>query len=228
MVSPRTRNVPRVKARSLRAYCMPTSLRSSASRSIVPPSSQPEHAVHVLLRGAQAVDARHRRHHDRVPAGQQRVRRRVPQPLHLVVDRGVLLDVGVGLRDVRLGLVVVVVGDEVLDRVVRQHLAQLVGELRGERLVRQHHQRRPLQLLGQPGDGRRLAGAGRAEQHGVLGARPDPLLHLGDRLRLVTGRHHVGDDLERRDAALQVGYRAHGASSAALARGSSPAASCPY
>ena len=67
---------------------------------------------------------------------------RVAQPLDVLVDRGVLLDVGVGLRDVRLGLVVVVVGDEVLDGVVRQHLAQLVGQLRGQRLVRRHHQRR--------------------------------------------------------------------------------------
>ena len=97
--------------------------------------------------------------------------RRVPQPLDLVVDRGVLLDVGVGLRDVRLGLVVVVVGDEVLDRVVGQQLAQLVGQLRGQRLVRRHHQRRPLQPLDQPGRGRRLAGAGGAEQHDVLLAR---------------------------------------------------------
>ena len=71
-----------------------------------------------------------------VAPGQQRVGRRVPQPLDLLVDRGVLLDVGVGLRDVRLGLVVVVVGDEVLDGVVRQQLAELVGELRRERLVR--------------------------------------------------------------------------------------------
>ena len=36
--SPRTRIVPRVNDRSLRTYCMPTSLRSSASRSIVPPT----------------------------------------------------------------------------------------------------------------------------------------------------------------------------------------------
>ena len=57
--------------------------------------------------------------HDHVAPGQQRLGRRVPEPLDLLVDRGVLLDVGVGLRDVRLGLVVVVVGDEVLDRVVR-------------------------------------------------------------------------------------------------------------
>ena len=127
-----------------------------------------EHAVHVLLRRAQAVDARHRRDHDRVPAGEQRVGRRVPQPLHLVVDRGVLLDVGVGLRDVGLGLVVVVVRDEVLDGVVRQHLAELVGELGGERLVGQHDEDGALQPLGEPRHGRRLAGSGRAQQDDVL------------------------------------------------------------
>ena len=145
--------------------------------------------------------------------GQQAVGRAVPQPLDLVVDRGVLLDVGVGLRDVRLWLVVVVVGDEVLHRVVRHHLAQLVGELGGERLVRHHDEHGALQLLGHPGDGGRLAGAGRAEQHRVLLPVGDPLGDLGDRGRLVTGRGHLGDDLERRHLPLQVGYRTHDASS---------------
>ena len=95
-----------------------------------------DHPVDVVLRGAEAVDAGHRGDHDDVAAGQQAVGGGVPQPLDLVVDRGVLLDVGVRLRDVRLGLVVVVVRDEVLDGVVGQQLAELVGELRGERLVR--------------------------------------------------------------------------------------------
>ena len=40
------------------------------------------------------------------------------EPVDVVVARAVLLDVEVGLGDVGLGLVVVVVGDEVLDRVV--------------------------------------------------------------------------------------------------------------
>ncbi len=38
MVSPRTRKVPRVNARSFRLYCMPTSCRSSFSRSISSPT----------------------------------------------------------------------------------------------------------------------------------------------------------------------------------------------
>ena len=173
---------------------------------------QPQHPVDVLLRGAEAVDARDRRHHDHVATGQQRVGRGVPQPLDLLVDRGVLLDVGVGLGDVGLGLVVVVVGDEVLDRVVREQLAQLVGELGGQRLVGLQHQHRPLHLLGHPGDGRGLAGAGRAEQHDVLRPALDALGDLLDRGRLVTGRLVVGDDLEGGHPALEIGHWSHGSS----------------
>ena len=104
----------------------------------------------------------------------QRGGRRVAQPVDVVVDRRVLLDVEVGLRDVRLGLVVVVVGDEVLDRVVREELAELVAELRGERLVVRDHERRPLR----PARSIQaivavLPGAGRAEQRlvALAGAR---------------------------------------------------------
>ena len=82
---------------------------------------------------------------DRVAAREQVRRRRVPQPVDVVVPGGVLLDVEVGLRDVRLGLVVVVVGDEVLDRVVGEELAELVAELCGERLVVRDHERRLLE-----------------------------------------------------------------------------------
>ena len=171
--------------------------------------AQPQHAVDVLLRGAQAVDARHRRHHDHVASRQQRVGRGVPQPLDLLVDRGVLLDVGVGLGDVRLGLVVVVVGDEVLDRVVGEQHPQLVGELRRQRLVGLHHQDRPLHLLGHPCHRRGLAGARSAQQHDVLLAPVDPLHDLRDRGRLVAGGGVVGLHVERSHATLEIGHRTH-------------------
>ena len=208
-VSPRTRKVPRVKARSLRVYCICTNLRSRSSRWHLVADAERDHAVDVLLRRAEAVDAGHRGDDDDVAAGEQAVGGAVPQPLDLVVDRGVLLDVGVGLRDVGLGLEVVVVADEVLDGVVRQQLAELVGELGGERLVGRHDERRALHLLDEPGGRRRLAGAGGAEQHGVLLPRPDPAREVGDRRRLVAGGLEVGDDLEGRQAALELGGRTH-------------------
>ncbi len=168
---------------------------------------QAHHAVDVLLRRAEAVDGGDARHHDAVAARQQAVRRRVTQPLHLLVDRGVLLDVGIALRDVGLGLVVVVVRDEVLDRVVRQQLLELGDQLRGEGLVGRHHERRPLELLDQPGRRGALAGAGGPEQDDVLLACADAAGKVGDRLGLVARRLERRLDRERGDLALQIGYR---------------------
>src|SRR6185503_1362452 len=118
------------------------------------------------------------------------------QAVDLVVDRGVLLDVEVLRRDVGLRLVVVVVGDEVLDRVVGEELAELVAELRRKGLVVRDHQARALHL----GDRRRhregLAGAGRAQQGLEAFALAQALGQAGDRLRLVRRRGVGGVQLE--------------------------------
>ena len=89
---------------------------------------------------------------------------------------------------VRLGLVVVVVRDEVLDGVRREELAELVAELRGERLVVRDHERRLLDRRDHVGHRERLARGRRAEQRLVLQAVVDPGRELGDRLRLIAGR----------------------------------------
>ena len=106
--------------------------------------------VQVGLRRAESVDARHRSDHDHITAGQQIRGRRMPQPFDVVVDRAVLLDISVRLRDVGLRLVVVVVGHEVLDGVVRQHLPEFVGQLGRECLVGRHHQGGSLKPFDQP------------------------------------------------------------------------------
>ena len=97
--------------------------------------AQLEHGRAVVDRGAQAVDAGDRGDDDDVAPLEQGVGRGVPQAVDLVVARRVLLDVRVAAGQVRLGLVVVEVADEVLDLVVREELAELGIELRGERLV---------------------------------------------------------------------------------------------
>ena len=157
---------------------------------------QPEDAVPVLLGRAQPVDARHRRHDDDVSPHQQRGGRGVAEAVDLVVDGRVLLDVGVGRREVRLGLVVVVVGDEELDPVLREELPQLRRELGRQRLVGLDDERRPLDLLDHPGDRRRLPRPGDPLQGLVGVAPPDPLGERRDRCRLITRRLERGDDLE--------------------------------
>ena len=94
---------------------------------VLHPLHQAQQLSFVLLGRSEAVDARDRGDDDDVAAGQQRRGGGVAEPVDLVVDRGVLLDVGVGLREVRLGLVVVVVRHEVLDPVLGEELAVLVG-----------------------------------------------------------------------------------------------------
>ena len=126
----------------------------------------------------------------------ERARRAEPKPRDVVVLRGVLLDVEVGLRDVRLGLVVVVVGDEVLDRVLGEELPELVAELGGERLVVGDHEGRALELLHHPGHRRRLARTGRAEQRLPPVAGTERLGELCDRTRLVACRAVGGGDAQ--------------------------------
>ena len=134
---------------------------------------------------ADAVDARHRGDDDDVVALQQRARRRVAHAVDLLVDRGILLDVGVGARDIGFRLVVVVIANEILDRVVGEEALELAVELGGERLVRREHQRRALRRLDHLGHGEGLAGAGDAEQHLRAVVALGALDQIADRGRLV-------------------------------------------
>ena len=136
-------------------------------------AAQQLHVALVDVGRAQAVDAGHRRDDDHVAAREHRCGGGVAQAVDLRVDRGVLLDVEVARGDVGLGLVVVVVGDEVLDRVVGEVGPELVAELRRERLVVRDDERGPLDRLDRAGHRHRLAGAGRAQQRreAVAGGR---------------------------------------------------------
>ena len=160
------------------------------------PHRQVDEPLLVLLRRAEPVDARDRGDDHRVAPREERRRRGMPQAVDVVVAGRVLLDVEVGLRDVRLGLVVVVVGDEVLDRVRGEELAELVAELGRQRLVVRDHERGPLELLDQPRHRRRLARAGGAEQGLEAVPRLERGGELGDRLRLVAGRRVGGGDAQ--------------------------------
>jgi hypothetical protein len=152
---------------------------------------------------SQPVDAGDARHHQDVAPRQQGMGGGVAQLVEVVVDRRVLLDVGVGGGEIRLRLVVVVVGDEVLDGVLGEELAELVAELGRQRLVVRDHERGPLHALDDPGHRERLARAG-AEiwKRFADGA-------FSDRARLVAhGRAYWSEDQKLSHAASVAAARA--------------------
>ncbi len=106
----------------------------------------------------------------------------------LLVHHRVLLDIGIGARDIGFRLVVVVVGDEILDRVIGKEPLHLGIKLGGQRLVGRQHQGRPALLGDHMGHGEGLARAGDAEQHLVAVLGLDAADQLVDGMRLVAGR----------------------------------------
>ncbi|MNH11775.1 hypothetical protein D3C79_712990 [compost metagenome] len=114
----------------------------------------------------------------------------------MVVDRGVLLDEGIGRRHIGFGLVVVVIGNEIFHGVVREERLELAVQLRRQGLVRRQHQRWALHLGDHVGDAEGLARAGHPEQGLVRKARLDSFDHQANGLGLVAGRLETGDELE--------------------------------
>ena len=136
-------------------------------------------------------------HHDHVPPLVERLGGEVPQAVNLLVDGGVLFDVGVRRRQVGFRLVVVVVGDEVAHRVVGEELPEFAGELRGECLVVGDDQGGALDARAITlaiGEG--LAGAGHPQQRLPLEARAQAVGQLLDRLRLIALGAELGDEFE--------------------------------
>ena len=86
---------------------------------------QRQHLRAVGARIPQSIDRRDGSDDDYVAALHQGGRGSETQPINVLIDGCVLLDVRVRGRHVRFGLVVVVVGNEILDRVTREELLQL-------------------------------------------------------------------------------------------------------
>ena len=173
---------------------------------------EPHHHRPVVVGRTEAVDARYARHHHHVAAADEGAGGREPQSVDLLVDRGILLNVDVALRNVGLGLVVVVVADEVVDGVVREEVAKLGIQLGGERLVVRQHERGPAHARDHVGHREGLAGAGHPHQHLRGPSVGDPADERIDRGRLVARGLVGGDEFE--DAGVECGRGPfHGAAS---------------
>ena len=142
-----------------------------------------------VLRVADTVQAGHRRDDYHIPAArQQRAGCRESQFLNLVVDAQVLFDIGVARRDVGLGLVVVVVRDEILHGIVGEERLEFSVQLCGQSLVMAQNQGGPLEVLDDIGHSEGLAGARDAQQGHRINPLPKSRAELLYGFGLVSGR----------------------------------------
>ena len=94
------------------------------------------------LRVCHTIETGYRRDHDHILSPrEQRGCRPESKLLDLGIDRHILLYVGIGGSDIGLGLVVVVVGDEVLHSVIGEEGLELGVELRCQGLVVAQYER---------------------------------------------------------------------------------------
>jgi hypothetical protein len=103
-----------------------------------------------------------RSHDDRVAPFKNRIDRACAQHFDLVVHHRVLLDVGIGFRDVSLGLVEIEVRDEILHPVLREEFFELAIELRAKGLVMNQNKGRAIEGLNDVGIREGFARSGRA------------------------------------------------------------------
>src|SRR6185437_11307029 len=124
----------------------------------------------VLLRRTEAVNSRDRSDDNYILTCEERLGRGVAQAVDLGVDLRLLLYISVRVSDVRLGLVVVVIGDEVVYGVLGEKFAILLRELRSECFIMRQNKRRLIKLCYHVCDRKRLARAGDPKERLVLEA----------------------------------------------------------
>ena len=149
--------------------------------------AEAQHLPLVFAGVAHGIDAADGCHDDDILPLAQRRGGAVAHPVNLVVDGGVLLDIGIRGGDVGLRLIIVVVADKVFHPAVREESLQLGAQLGGQGLVVRDHQRRHLHLLDHRGHREGLSAAGDAQQDLILHFLPHSPGQRFNRFRLIPG-----------------------------------------
>ena len=173
-----------------------------AAKQIVPihPMADFEGDAHVLVfvRGADTVDAGDAGHDHDVSALQKGTGGLEAEAVNFLVDHRFFFDERVRDRQVRLGLIIVVVADEVFHRIFREEAHKFTIELGGQRFVVGDDERGFLDIGDDVRHRQRLSGAGHAEQ-GLEPISPQNALgQFPDRLGLVALGRIVRCEFERR------------------------------
>ena len=110
------------------------------------------------------------------------------QTVDLIVDRGILFDIHILAGDIRLGLIVIVVGYEKLNRGIGKELPHLGAKLCRQGLIGLQNQGGTVHSLDDVRHGKGLARARHAKQRLIAHPRVQPLRDRVDCLRLIARR----------------------------------------
>ena len=156
----------------------------------VPDHARPQRNDHVLIinGAAQAIDAGNRRHNDHIPPLGKCGRSRVTQTVDLVIDGGVLGNIGIRGGNISLRLIIIIVGNKVFHRVVGEEFLEFTVQLGRQRFVVGQHQGGTVQLLYDIGHGEGLSRSRDAKQRLGTVSLPEAIHQGLDGLRLIPGR----------------------------------------
>ena len=142
----------------------------------------------IFFRRAESVNARNGRYDYYVVTLRQTASRAVAEFIDFVVYRKVFFYISIRRGNIRLRLIIIVIGNEVFHSVFGEKLAELVTELRRESFVVRNDERGTLNVLNDVGHGERFSAARYADKH--LRAKP-VLYSFGEafyRFRLIARR----------------------------------------
>ncbi len=134
---------------------------------------------------AKPVNTGNRSDDQNITPGQQTARSTMPQLINLLVDRGILLNVGVCRGNVSFRLVVVVIRNEILDGIIREEFLEFTVKLGSQGFIRRKNQSWSLNLHHHVGHGKGFAGTGNPKENLVEVATANTLDQLSDGLRLI-------------------------------------------
>ena len=150
----------------------------------------------ITLARTDAVDAGDAGNDDDIPPFQQGARGGMAHLVYLVIDGGVLFYVGIRGGDVGLGLIVIVVTDEILHGAVGEEGPEFVVELGGQRLVVGDDEGGTLHPLDDIRHGEGLPRTGDPQEDLMLRPPFDTTHELINRLGLIALGHKIADNFK--------------------------------
>ena len=88
----------------------------------------------------------------------------VAQTVDFLVDGGILLDISICVGDIGFRLIVIVIGNEIFYRIIREKFPKFGAKLRRQGLVMGQHQRRSVQFFNNRCHGEGFAGTGNTQK----------------------------------------------------------------